>query len=174
MKARRPRDGHQLDLTDGEWAFLHGDAPPPGCEAEFWDLEHGSFVFRVGRPSAQDLWAMLGADVLDIWAVAHPGRRPPLFWSQTSPRPFRERLGGTGTPAAAWTAYVPRWHLGVPCDWLWAGRDLPPDTANHARPDDPPVYESQAAALKRMGMLLPGECRRLTKAAYAPVRLAPP
>ena len=114
------------------------------------------------------------ADVMDIWAVAHPGRRPPLFWSQTSPRPFRERLGGTGAPAAAWTAYVPRWHLGVPCDWLWAGRDLPPDTENHARPDDPPVYESQAAALKRMGMLLPGECRRLTKAAYAPVRLAPP
>jgi hypothetical protein len=35
-------------------------------------------------------------------------------------------------------------------------------------PDDPPLYESQAAYLERHGLFLPGERRRLRKADFEP------
>jgi hypothetical protein len=33
---------------------------------------------------------------------------------------------------------------------------------------DPPIFESEAAYLKRLRLLLPGEARRLRRADYAP------
>ena len=100
----------------------------------------------------------------------------------------RLRLGGIGTPRSEVLNIVPRLHFGLPIDWVSAweadyynGRALdihgnrigtgyeeghfkgvPPD------PNDPPCYESQAAYLKRHGLLLPGEPKRLSAQDFQP------
>ena len=100
----------------------------------------------------------------------------------------RQRLGGICTPQSEVLNIVPRLHLGLPVDWVTAweadyynGRALdihgnrigsdykegnfegvPPD------PNDPPCYESQAAYLRRHGLLLPGERKRLSAQDFQP------
>ena len=98
------------------------------------------------------------------WIAKRPGTRPTMWWRFDAPRwepsekwaPFsslvsrlpdpRLRLGGTGTPAFETIAVAPSWPLGIPDYWC--------DDFDQA---DPPVYESQAAYLKRHGLVLPGE-----------------
>ena len=93
-----------------------------------------------------------------------PGTRPALWWAYTCPRlPIgtfpgwfidgklpepRERLGGIGTPAYQVTAVGPSFAFGIA--ELWVGIDE----------DDPPVFESQAAYLKRHAFLFAGEEKR--------------
>jgi hypothetical protein len=100
----------------------------------------------------------------------------------------RKRLGGIGTPCHECLGYFPSFSYGVPNNWL------PPELANLYRgtakdvhgtpifpeyfakgfaglvidPDDPPVFESQASYLKRHGLLLDGELKRLKKADFKP------
>jgi hypothetical protein len=63
------------------------------------------------------------------------------------PQP-RKRTGGTGTPAYEVQSVGPAFAYGIPT--VWVGLDE----------DNPPVFESQAAYLKRHGLLLAGEKRR--------------
>ena len=68
---------------------------------------------------------------------------------------------------------MPRWHLGVPVEWVDEG-DLQtwPSLAGRGAaaidPRDPPVFEAQASYLQRHGLLLPGEARRLNSADFQP------
>jgi hypothetical protein len=56
-------------------------------------------------------------------------------------------------------AVAPHFLLGIPESW----GDL--------KADDPPVFESQAAYLDRLGLLAPGEKRRLRNADFEPETL---
>ena len=94
----------------------------------------------------------------------------------------RKRLGGTGTPAYDVLACVPTFAYGIPTIWItpWQVRYYSGTAVDvHGVPiggelrefkgvaigvDDPPVYESQATFLDRIGLLLPGERKRLKKA----------
>jgi hypothetical protein len=91
----------------------------------------------------------------------NPGKRPALWWRFDAPRlPVgmfpgcyydgklpepRKRTSGTGTPAHEVQAVVPSFEYGLPT--VWVGLDE----------DNPPVFERQAAYLKRHGLLLAGE-----------------
>lgn len=108
-----------------------------------------------------------------------PVDRPRTYIEPT----VRMRLGGTGTYWKNWPC-----HLGIPIQWhseweveYYNGRAVdvhgkPIGTTfsegyfKGAAPDpnDMPVYESQAAFLARLGLLLPGEADRLTEPDYAP------
>ena len=85
------------------------------------------------------LWAAHGAAIVEEWAERAPGTRPSFWWQFDAPE-HRQQLGGTGTATAS--CFV----LGIPADWT---EDF-----------DPALYESQAAFLKRHGLLLAGEGRR--------------
>ena len=89
------------------------------------------------------------------------------------------RLGGKGTPKYEVLGYVPRFDRGIPVDWI-----TQEDIALYQRPsergpflsvaidpNDPPVYESEAAYLRRQGLLLPRESDRLVRENYAPARV---
>jgi len=99
----------------------------------------------------------------------------------------RKRLGGIGTPKHEYLAYVPSFDRGIPDRWVSAwdvsyynGRAVnirgerigekyeeghfPYDAID---PDDPPVFESEAAYLKRLNLFMPGEEARLTEADFA-------
>jgi hypothetical protein len=93
-----------------------------------------------------------------------PGTRPALWWRFDAPRqPVgtfpgcyydgeltepRKRTGGTGTPTHEVWCTVPVFSYGISDVWLGIDEN------------DPPTFESQAAYLKRHGLLLAGEERR--------------
>lgn len=105
----------------------------------------------------------------------------------------RERLGGIGTPSWAVFNVVPSYWCGLPAHWvtpsevrLYSGRArdingqvIMPEFANRPfagraiDPRDPPRFESQASYLKRLGLLLPGEERRLRPADFEPELVMP-
>lgn len=96
----------------------------------------------------------------------------------------RRRLGGVGTPENEVLAHVPTYTFGVPTCWVdqeqsdyYNGRAKDvhgkPIGTSYSEgdfagvaidPEDPPEFESEATYLDRLGLLLPGEKRRLRKA----------
>jgi len=138
------------------------------------------------------VWRELREDVLMEWVKAYPGTRPAYWWHFDAPlmsaaqvvrqnwdscdfaadlREPRQRISGTGTPQFECLNVVPSFKRGIPDVWVT-------DTDNEVYGSDfagvpvdrldPPVFESEAAYLKRNGLLLPGEERRLSAAAYEP------
>lgn len=94
----------------------------------------------------------------------------------------RQRLGGIGTPNYEVLNYVPSFLLGMPASWVqqrdvdyYNGRakDIHGNPIVNNKegdfkglaidPDDPPVYESQAAYLQRHNLLTPAELLHLKK-----------
>jgi hypothetical protein len=80
---------------------------------------------------------------------------PGCFWDGKLAEP-RKRLGGVGTPSHEAYDIVPLYSLGIPN--LWVEID----------PENPPIFESQAAYLERHGLFLPGERKRLTRRDFEP------
>jgi hypothetical protein len=113
------------------------------------------------------------------------------FGGDALPEP-RRRLGGIGTPVHECLAYVPEFRLGVPCRWIShrevdlytgkttdvRGRPIMQEARGKSfrgmpiDPDNPPLYEAQAAYLERHELLLPGERERLTGVDFEPEAVA--
>ena len=122
-------------------------------------------------------------EILKEWIATAPGTRPVHWWRFDAPRqPLgnfpecyydgklpepRARLGGIGTPAHEVLNYVPAYFAGIPTSWVLAS-DVKYYRAGFAGvtidPENPPQYESEATYLDRLGLLLPGEKKRLRAA----------
>ena len=132
-------------------------------------------------------WQAVKDDIIATWIAEHPGTRPFAWWQYDSPGP-RSRVGGIGTPAHEVLAYVPAFNRGIPTKWVsrfdveyYNGRakdihgnrigaeytegHFPYDAID---PADPPRFESEASYLRRLGLFLPGEEKRLTDADFQP------
>ena len=72
---------------------------------------------------------------------------------------LRRKLRGDGQPLHEVLAYAPTHHYGIPA---WFGD-----------PDNPPVFESQHVYLKRHGLLLPAELRKIAEPYLHPQRIEP-
>ncbi|MFZ1429139.1 MAG: hypothetical protein WAS21_20480 [Geminicoccaceae bacterium] len=132
-----------------------------------------------------------------IWWRADAPRQPigtwPGWFIDGKIEQPRERLGGVGTVAWDVLAHRPEYHCGIPRHWV-RPRDVEYYTGQardiHGAlispkyigsgfagvaidPRDPPVYESQATYLKRLGLLLPTEARRLRPADFEPEPVMP-
>ncbi len=172
--------------------LLSGEWPPKGTP------DYDSFdelIFdekpRKGISPAQELWKIKREELLHYWIEKHPGTRPYAWWKFDALE-NRLRLGGTGTPCHECLAYAPIFRWGVPASWIskrdeeyYNGRSKDihgkPIGTKYSEgdfkgkaidPNDPPIFESQAAYLKRLGLLTPAEQKRLTKKDYAPEILA--
>jgi hypothetical protein len=111
------------------------------------------------REAPEEVWAEHRDVVLTHYIKRHPGHRPFGFWEFEVSEP-RRRLGGTGDPIN-YNAL----HHGVPMYWCV-------DRFDHGVPlsdDDPPMFESEPRYLKRLGLLLPEERRRLKRSDFNPV-----
>lgn len=147
------------------WAMRHPGTRPYGwwlCEAPRWQ-----------RADLPPRCASLG-DVL-VRALAEP----------------RRRLGGRGTPLFEVLNVAPMFRTGIPVEWVTPfdqayyngrARDVrgePIGSEYHEGdfagvapdPDDPPIFESEAAYLARHGLMSAAERRRLTPAAFEPEAL---
>src|SRR5262249_30919279 len=106
----------------------------------------------------KQLWAENGQDIVKWWAGERPGTRPWCWWKYEAPEP-RKRVGGVGT--ARDDEYLPDFKL--PAANAFVAVD----------PDDPPIFQSQAAYLERLGFFLPGEEKRLAPDAFTPEKIEP-
>lgn len=150
------------------------------------------------RPAAlREFWTANGDELLQERVADHPGTRPWIWWHVIPPnvmvngvevRAPRERIGGTGTPKYEVFNFWPAFQFGLPTHWVeeWEvdyyngrARDVNGNRIGTAYndgdftgvpidPSDPPRYESEAAYLKRHGLLLPGEERRLRPKDFEP------
>ena len=103
--------------------------------------------------SGAALWRTWRETIMRDWIAEHPGSRPWGWWQhEAPPREERRKLSGSGEQTATFNlTRSPEFHT---CD---AG--------------DPPKVESEAAFLKRLGVLEAGEEKRVPKRAWSPVRL---
>lgn len=76
-----------------------------------------------------------------------------------------------GTPCAQVLAYLPEYHLGIPVRWVGDSALDRGIKAERFDPEDPPTFESQAAFLKRHGLLARGEALQLPTHALDPETL---
>ena len=118
------------------------------------------------------LWKEYGQAVVQAWAERRPGSRPRWFWLFPEPR-YRERLGGTGFPKSDFLAHLPTFSYGIPADWI-TSEDVetwPHLAGRQIGATDPPIFESQAAFLKRLNLLLPGEEEKIKRRHWQPERI---
>ena len=170
MSRRLPPREAAAGLSDATWRFLFDEAPGPDADFrehfEYWKLEKDQADLTLLGLSQEALWTRYGADVLRWWTQARPGSRPSLWWAHRAPE-LRRRLGGVGEPNSMRDI-----RFGIPTRWTrpirgsWKSETEPTfDIAN------PPLFESEAAYLRRHQLLLPSEKRQLTPVDYQPVRI---
>ena len=132
--------------------------------SEFWCLlndqplpdDANPFVaLGFDRRAAGVLWRAHREEILAGWIKRRRGTRPSCWWRFDAPQEPRLQVGGKGEPWPQSEFDERRFPMG----WLAV------DAA------DPPLLESDAAFLKRLGLLLPGEAQRLRAADYEPVAL---
>ena len=175
MPVRRRTDKRRQDVTDEQELWLRGEDT------------HGFFQFSP-PDELHDFWNVHSDRIIAEWIENNPGTRPHRWWQYDAPE-ARKRLGGIGTPAYEVLAYVPSYTLGIPNSWVtpwqvayYNGRARDAHNQPIGEPgrefngvaideEDPPVYESQATYLKRLGLLVPGEERRVGKANWEAVGL---
>lgn len=155
MPTNRKRTGRgrrALPINGNDLAFLNDETP----ENSFTQFKPDAYW--------RQLWEEYGDQITQKWAQSYPGTRPEHWWKYSAPRlpveehgdwadcfftrdliQSRQKLSGSGVAAYTFMNVVPRWELGIP-SWM-----------EEVDRDDPPVWESQLAYLKRHGLLLPGE-----------------
>ncbi len=147
---RRPR-GRRAPIDAGLLEFLKDNA---------------QFTYFATDREIRNGWAQIRDDLIASWAEERPGRRPRAWW-QFEAKEMRQRLSGTGD--AIFEALLPGhevYYLGIPIRWLQPGYAGPAGAP--IDPEDPPIFESEGAYLKRLDLLLPGERKRLAPDDFLP------
>jgi hypothetical protein len=194
MPRKRRTDKRRQEVTDEHESWLHGDDSASGfvkyepaeALAALWAAHSERIVedhvadFPGTRPAR---WWQHDAPRIPI------GTYPGCYFDGKLPAP-RKRLGGIGTPASDVLAYVPTFAYGIPTIWITkrdvmyfsgtavdvhgnpVGGELRPFKGVAIDPDDPPTFEPQATYLKRLGLFLAGEERRLKKGDWEAERIS--
>ena len=171
--------------TDKDWKFFIDDAEFLAAWNELRDEILAEWIVESPgtRPSA---WWKYDAPRQPV------GTFPGWYYDGKLPQP-RLRLGGVGTEGHEVLNIVPHYAFGIPTKFVdrWEqsyyngrSRDIhgkPIGTEYEEGhfagvapdPNDPPTFESEAAYLRRLDLLLPGELERLTEADFEPELVEP-
>jgi hypothetical protein len=156
-----------------------------GEEAE---SEVAEWKFFLDDDEKKQIFDQVRDVILGEWIRRRPGTRPNWWWETDAPEKSRRRLGGIGDAAHEFLNYVERYDHGIPRMFLdqrtvdlYNGRlrDIHGNpvmgeyTEGYFKgraidPTDPPVFESEAAFLKRHGLLTARELSTLRKADFEP------
>lgn len=147
------------------WACDHPDFRQ---HPDYVDVRFFTFPERL-----REVWNELRDELVAAHIEQHPGTRPRRWWEFDAREP-RQRVGGTGDPISEVLAYATSWDgSGIPARWFTEEYaecyDHPLENHEHDRPaitldpNDPPVFESQAAYLDRLGLLSNAERSQLNK-----------
>lgn len=160
MPVKRRVDKRREDIPAEAVDWLTGGAGEP-------------WVYFQTADDLAELWAEHGAAVINDHVGDAPGTRPVRWWTYSAPEP-RRRLGGVGTPSHEVLAHVVSLEWGVPASWItpfdigyYDFGDIQ-SGVSALSPRFPPLFESEAAYLDRLNLLLPGERRRLGPGDFKP------
>lgn len=148
------------------WAYLNDEYEGKSLEV---------FLIEGSKSERESLWNEYRDEILERWIDKKPGTRPSLWWEFDAPRQQmgiwpgccwdgelpepRKRLGGTGIVAWLKLNVKPCYFKGIPK--LWHSIDYAAL----------PLFESEAAYLKRYGLLSSEEMQRVKENDYEPVSL---
>lgn len=169
---RRLRTRSRCEAIDPtRWAILTDDIPPA-------DANRFVLLDRESYNTLLPYWLEHRSAILAGWIQTKPGTRPAMWWRYDAPRLDPEHLGrwsrtvlaprlietrrklrGEGKPLHEALSYAPAHYYGIPA---WFGD-----------PENPPVFESQHAYLKRHGLLLSAERRKIAEPFPHPLRIEP-
>jgi len=144
-----------------------GEIPEPEKEGA---LE--CFMLRGNKRNEKRIWKKYRDFILADWIQNKPGTRPFIWWKFDAPR-WKKKFNGAffeGTlleprkkmsrkGVIVWKKFpsiIPRFVFGVPYDWYQIDKTYYP------------MFESQASYLKRHGLLIKSEERRLTDKDFKP------
>src|SRR5262245_38380190 len=144
----------QLPLAAYRWLLA-------GQRSSWYYLELGT-----DADAQRAFWEQHRDAVVAHHVKRHPGTRPKQWWVFDSVGP-RRRVGGIGTPLHECSSYVLNLEYGVPTDWRTAG-DYLLRAGTPISDTDPPLYESEAAYLRRHDLFRRGERSRLSRRSYEP------
>ncbi|MBW1696066.1 MAG: hypothetical protein JRH18_08955 [Deltaproteobacteria bacterium] len=175
---------YEIGATDWRIEYLKTGIKPDDMGSDIdYRTAHGDKKLR-------ELWNRLRDKVLPDFIRRNPGKRPFCFHRYDAPlepvnslikgfkMAHRKRLGGAGQAKWEVLSYRPRFAFGLPLvkDFVereqaefWKSRfglDMVP-----INPDDPPLFESEAAYLDRHGLLMVAEKRKLTEADFEPISI---
>lgn len=163
MPRKKFSDKRRSTLTDGQVAYLRTGVALPGSA----DI----YFFKIDDEKVKAAWESVGADLTAECIKRSPGSRPWAWWRFDAPEP-RRRVGGRGTLRnevfAGWKIALV---FGVPrhiTNWINGADVRVGADAIPLDPKNPPTFESQATFLRRLGLLVSGEERRITAAAWEP------
>ena len=187
MAARRRRAKRRAEVTPEQEAWLAGDDNGAGQFHFVSEGDHATLWAEHGERVVSDYVEQYpGTRPRRWWQYEAPrspiGTYPSRYYDGKLSEP-RKRLGGVGTPMHECLSCVPCFEYGLPVIWLTqdlaslyrgTAKDIhgePIFPEYFSRPfdgvaideNDPPQYESQAAYLKRHGLFLIGEAKRLSK-----------
>jgi len=170
MPTRRLRV-QRAEIDPSLWAALN-DEPLPADGNPFTALDIPDY------DAMQPLWREHRAAILARWIQTKSGTRPKYWWWFDAPRLAPAKLGrwaatvdaprlieprrllrGSGKPLHEALLVTPAHNYGIP---VWFGD-----------PDNPPVFESQHAYLKRHGLQHPAERRPIAEPFPHPLRIEP-
>ena len=117
-------------------------------------------LFILTPEMLRQFWFEDRETILGEFTAKHPGRRPFLWWKFEAPE-MRKRLGGIGDPAHEVLACSPSYHEGIPSSWIEPDDAVRFQCGTAIDRQRPPYYESQAAFLRRHGLLTPLEMQTL-------------
>jgi hypothetical protein len=157
-RTRRTRNIRHADISELAWRFLNdGSIPEDYNTWEFFMLQYNHFDHATGYTS-ESIWELYADEITATWIKEKPGTRPKCWWRYSAPRkaeqghrkhmfPLIETRRVLLGPATT-EDRVPAGDFGIPRIHCESNR-----TAGQ--------IESQAAYLKRHGLLTPDETRRL-------------
>lgn len=106
----------------------------------------------------KDCWEISKKELLSKWIQLFPCRRPWAWWKFESKEP-RKRISGPKPDYEIW-GVAPSCNFGIPSQWILYQMDF---NSGKIDPNDPPIYESEAAYLQRLDLLTPSEERWLAE-----------
>ena len=193
LRSRRVPEG-RAGISEFSWRCLNDQVTEGQAEAEGMGWAHleldSDRTFLDAAPEKKcgaELWPNFSEEIVATWAKEKPGRRPRWWWRLDAPEPaLRARVGGVGMAFHEFYEWdgirghirTPLIELGIPGHWItvdevrWLSEESRPrDNAVPIDPDDLPLFEAQASYLARLGLLMPGEEKRLKEADFEPERL---
>jgi hypothetical protein len=142
--ARRTPKLRNDDVPDVVWAVMLDEIDPDDIE-DGWDRFDMMYPSQTGVLASH--WRERGADIVERWVDDHPGTRPSCWWLFDAPKPRRVVEGMELAPISDRSTLK----------WLYE-----PATQ---------LIESEAAYLRRHGLLLPNEATQLVHADYRPEQI---